>query len=239
MPAWVLQNVFSIMTGGSMDSQGSVAVLDYHLVAVAPTGNFSQDWSEIHFSVSEVDTTSSKPPAASVKLHTATDTFHNATPFGISRYVVLAAHFYTVLSSRVYFGWPDLSSMLFRSGAFSWLCSEEDVIDPASRQVRYLCDKQDSAVQLLFTVAVATGFTCSLLAGSLLDWKGPKITACLGLCLGAVAWIFLGLSTEDCQLYIPAFVVMGLGSDMGFLPVMSIANLFPGNEGLVVAVMIA
>eukprot|EP00921_Rhytidocystis_pertsovi_P008717 GHVQ01014198.1.p1 GENE.GHVQ01014198.1~~GHVQ01014198.1.p1 ORF type:complete len:602 (+),score=41.56 GHVQ01014198.1:201-2006(+) len=222
-----------------MDSKASVEALNSDTAAIDRIGNASGDVPEILSSVSHRDRTSGKSPVASVSHVIKGDAVHNPTPFGLNRFLLLPLCFYTVLTARVHFGWPDLSSMLFRSGAFSWLCTEENLIDPATRQVRYLCEKQDSAVQLLFTVGAATGFTFSLLAGSLLDWKGPKLTGCIGQCISAVAWILLGVSNEDCQLYIPAFVLMGLGSDMGFLPVMSIANLFPGNEGLIVALMIA
>ncbi|KEP64157.1 UNVERIFIED_CONTAM: transporter, major facilitator family protein [Hammondia hammondi] len=157
-------------------------------------------------------------------------------PFNLSRYVLLVVYvLYTFASARVLFGWPSLSSMLFRAGAFEWLCREE----PHVTDKRYLCLAQDSAVQLLFTVGVAVAFCFSLAAGLLMDFKGPKVCACVGQLMNTVGWILLGIASEDCQTYIPGVFCLALGADAGYLPSLNISNLFPGQEGLVIVTMSA
>ncbi|CBZ50667.1 putative major facilitator superfamily domain-containing protein [Neospora caninum Liverpool] len=157
-------------------------------------------------------------------------------PFNLNRYVLLVVYIlYTFASARVLFGWPSLSSMLFRAGAFEWLCRDE----PSVTDKRYLCRAQDSAVQLLFTVGVAVAFCFSLAAGLLMDFQGPKVCACVGQLMNTVGWVLLGVASEDCQTYIPGVFCLALGADAGYLPSLNISNLFPGQEGLVIVTMSA
>lgn len=154
-----------------------------------------------------------------------------ATPFGLNRYFLLIIQIiYVVTSGRVLFGWPHLSNMLLHDGAYLWQCDGEPVVEGK----RYLCAKQDSSVQLLFTLGIGVSFCCSLGAGTLLDWGGPKLTACIGQLCCTIGWIMMGLANESQQLYIPAVIFMALGADAGYLPTMNISNLFPGYEQLVI-----
>lgn len=156
------------------------------------------------------------------------------TPFGISRYVLLVLHaLYVFATARVLFGWPHLSNMLLKNGSYSWRCKHEASVEG----MRYLCLQQDSAVQLLFTVGIGVSFSCSLFAGALLDWKGPKLTACVGQFLSTVGWILLAFAEEGRELYIPAVIFMALGADAGYLPAMNVSSLFPGYEQLVIVGM--
>ncbi|PFH36319.1 transporter, major facilitator family protein [Besnoitia besnoiti] len=157
-------------------------------------------------------------------------------PFNLSRYVLLVVYvLYTFASARVLFGWPNLSSMLFRAGAFSWLCRGEPLVEDK----RYLCRAQDSAVQFLFTVGIAVAFCFSLGAGLLMDFRGPKVCACVGQLMNTLGWILLGVAGESCQTYIPGVLCLALGADAGYLPALNISNLFPGHEGLVIVTMSA
>ncbi|OEH77644.1 uncharacterized protein LOC34623509 [Cyclospora cayetanensis] len=158
------------------------------------------------------------------------------TPFGVHRYVLLAVYIiYVAISARVLFGWPHLSNMLLEDGAYSWRCKGEPLVDGR----RYKCLRQDSAVQTLFTIGVGVSFSCSLISGMLLDWGGPKLTACIGQLLSTLGWVLLAFANEERQLYIPAIVCMAMGADAGYLPSMNIANLFPGYEQLVIVLVCA
>ncbi|OEH77015.1 hypothetical protein cyc_01879 [Cyclospora cayetanensis] len=55
--------------------------------------------------------------------------------------------------------------------------------------------------------------------------------------MNALAWILLAFGSESSQTYYAAFIFMGIGSDIGYLPLLSAANLFPGHEGLIVAIL--
>lgn len=160
------------------------------------------------------------------------------TPCGVNRYLLLCVYFfYSFLTARVYFAWPSLSNLLFRSNAYEWLCdgASPDLRLPENGGRRYRCEAQNSQVGSLFVTCLTFAFSCSLLAGILLDFLGPKITALIGQLCNMLAWLLLAFAGKGSQTYFPAFIFMGIGSDVGYLPVLSSANLFPGHEGLVVA----
>lgn len=156
---------------------------------------------------------------------------HQVTPFGLNRFLLLGVYvLYVAASARVLFGWPHLSNMLLRDGAYRWRCEGEQRVEG----MRYDCTRQDSSVQLLFTLGIGVSFCFSLVAGSLLDWRGPRLTASLGQLFSTVGWVMMGLSNQHRQLYIPAVIFMAMGADAGYLPSLTIANLFPGYEPLVI-----
>ncbi|CDJ50539.1 hypothetical protein, conserved [Eimeria brunetti] len=165
-------------------------------------------------------------------------------PCGVGRYFVLVVYvIYAFLTARVYFAWPNLSNLLFRADAYGWLCDQylrdgnPDMRDPRFGGKRYICEDQNSAVGNIFVTCLAFAFSFSLAAGLLLDYLGPRITAAIGQLMNLLAWALLSLASESTQTYIAAFIFMGIGSDIGYLPLLSSANLFPGHEGLIVAIL--
>ncbi|CBZ56012.1 conserved hypothetical protein [Neospora caninum Liverpool] len=166
------------------------------------------------------------------------------TPFGVNRFIMLGIYLiYSLLTGRVYFAWPSISNMLFRSEAYLWKCGDLD--DPSAIDLRqeenggrrFACEDQNTEVQKLFVVCLACAFACALLAGLLLDKVGPKLTGLFGQTCNFTAWMLLGFAGENMPTYCPAFVLMGVGADSGYMASLSIANLFPGHEALVVALL--
>eukprot|EP00922_Rhytidocystis_sp_ex-Travisia-forbesii_P022458 GHVS01032891.1.p1 GENE.GHVS01032891.1~~GHVS01032891.1.p1 ORF type:complete len:643 (+),score=124.32 GHVS01032891.1:168-1931(+) len=135
-------------------------------------------------------------------------------------------------TARIYFNWMNLSNVLYRYDAYIWLC---DSPDRSHGPAEPKCPEQEEAISDLFLACLASAFSFSLVAGTLLDYVGPKITGILGQLIGAIAWLMLSFASERHNTLLAGFVFVGLGSDTGFLPSLPIANLFPGNEGLVVA----
>ncbi|CBZ54815.1 putative transporter, major facilitator family domain containing protein [Neospora caninum Liverpool] len=161
------------------------------------------------------------------------------TPFGINRYILLVIYMiYAVLTSSVYFGWRSMSAMLFKSGQFAWVCTGESAdTSPEEGETDYLCALQDTKVQSLFTIAMACHFTCSAVAGYLLDTVGPKVVALLGQTLNALAWILLAFSGPNFRSVYAAFVFMGAGADVSVYPTLLISSLFPGSTAFIMAVL--
>ncbi|KAL8429707.1 hypothetical protein Efla_001142 [Eimeria flavescens] len=156
------------------------------------------------------------------------------TPCNLNRFVLLVVYtLYVAVSARVLFGWPHLSNMLLHDGAYRWRCEGEPLVEGK----RYACTRQDSSIQLLFTLGIGVSFCCSLAAGALLDWGGPKLSACIGQLCSTIGWVLLGMSSEERPLYLPAVFFIAMGADAGYLPSMNIANLFPGYESLVIVVV--
>lgn len=160
------------------------------------------------------------------------------TPCGAGRMAILCIYiFYAFLTARIYFAWPNLSNLLFRSEAYIWLCDDElaaglpDLRLPENGGKRYACEEQNSVVGSMFVTCLAFAFSFSLAAGLLLDYLGPRVTAIVGQLFNGAAWLLLAFASEECPTYYAAFIFMGIGSDIGYLPLLSAANLFPGHEG--------
>lgn len=160
------------------------------------------------------------------------------TPFRTNRFVLLIVYLvYALLTGRVYFAWPNISNMLFRSGAYVWVCGDlgapgfVDLRADENGGWRFACEAQNTEVQKLFVVCLACAFACALLAGVFLDKLGPKLTALFGQACSFTAWMLLGFAGQQFPSYYPAFIILGVGADSGYMPVLSIANLFPGHEG--------
>ncbi|OEH75293.1 uncharacterized protein LOC34618879 [Cyclospora cayetanensis] len=159
------------------------------------------------------------------------------TPWGLNRYVILLIYLlYVFLTGCVYFGWASLSSMLLKAQSFSALCPKDAdgrFIDDMTADKGFICDEQEAAVQHLYTITLAVHTTFSSVAGTMMDFAGPLMTAFLGQLFNFTGWALLASSETvgNSALY-AGFVFIGMGADMGFLPVLCITRLFPGSAGL-------
>lgn len=157
------------------------------------------------------------------------------TPFNINRYLLLLIYIiYTFLSACPYFGWTPLSRLLFKSGAYEWLCTNPNSNTGDSE---FKCIDQNKNVSQLFTIAMASHFTMSAVAGFLIDRVGPKFTSLIGQTLNFIGWLLLGFCGQNFRGYIPAFMFIGAGSDVGFLPTLLLANVFPGSSAVCITIL--
>ncbi|PHJ24040.1 major facilitator family protein [Cystoisospora suis] len=183
--------------------------------------------------------------------------FSEPIPCGLNKHLLLFIYtVYAFLTGCTYFGWPALSHMLFKAGAYSWRCSPTSTppsasssssLDPAekvssasesrSSPKPYLCDEQDAAVAPLFTVAHVSECLMCIVAGVLIDTISPKLVAVIGQALNALGWILLACSSESFPVYVPAMVCIGCGADTGYLPLLRIASLFPGHSATVITIL--
>ncbi|KFG34919.1 transporter, major facilitator family protein [Toxoplasma gondii p89] len=173
---------------------------------------------------------------------------HPNTPFSLMKEVLVAIYMlYAFLTGCVYFGWPSLAYMLYKSGAYSWMCEVDEsgnyvndlrgTSEPDGEQKYYICDSQDVAVSPLFTVSYVTQTLMSVVAGTLLDHVSPKKTAMLGQTLTAIGWLLLACSSQRFPAYVASMVFIGLGTDTGYLPTLLIATLFPGKRATVITLL--
>lgn len=165
------------------------------------------------------------------------------TPCGINRYLVLLVYvLYVFLTGCVYFGWASISSMLLKASRFSDVCPKNPdgtfVDDMRLEGHLQICDKQEAAVQHLYTMTLAVHTTMSSVAGTTMDLAGPLITALLGQLCNFTGWALLasGARLGDAASY-AGFVFIGMGADMGFLPTLCITRLFPGSAGLSITIL--
>lgn len=160
------------------------------------------------------------------------------TPFGLNRYLLLVC-FLTIafIKGSTYWGWTGMQEMLYKAGAFSWKCQEPYTTFQKIGDTEYPdCPSRKSAINGLYTAALASHLIFSFPAGIMLDWLGPKATLALGICVDACGWCLLAASSKSFQAYYPATILIGIAADLGYLPLLCVANIFPGYESTVMGI---
>lgn len=132
-------------------------------------------------------------------------------------------------TSCVYFGWQPYSEMLFRQGAYSWLCGEKEVA---------ICSAQDAAVTRLYSFAQGSEFAFAFVAGLFLDHLGPRKTAIAGQALFALSIILLCFSSQSFQAYIPALFIAGGCVNLVAFPSLVVLEEWPSRQALAVSVIV-
>eukprot|EP00922_Rhytidocystis_sp_ex-Travisia-forbesii_P048770 GHVS01072640.1.p1 GENE.GHVS01072640.1~~GHVS01072640.1.p1 ORF type:complete len:624 (+),score=72.45 GHVS01072640.1:247-2118(+) len=162
------------------------------------------------------------------------------TPFGCNRFVLTVLYsLVSLMTGCCYWGWPGVQDMLYKSGAFSWKCVPGQTDPETINGVPYPnCAARRNAIGDMYTAAFACHFGFSAVAGAILDLAGSKICGILGLSLTGIGWILLGIGSESSEgAYYGAVAFIGAGADTANLPLLSLANLFPGNESLVLSIL--
>ncbi|EUD67147.1 hypothetical protein C922_02297 [Plasmodium inui San Antonio 1] len=161
------------------------------------------------------------------------------TPFNINRNIILFLYFILiVLTNRLFFGWPNLSNLLFREGAYVWKCTKNssggyDKIDDK----RYVCEDQDKAVQTIFVFGSSAYFAFSFFNGIIVDYLGSRFSMLLGHVLNLIGWILLIISNEHFDAYVISGVFMAASIDLASFSTLNASGLYPGNENLIVNII--
>eukprot|EP00922_Rhytidocystis_sp_ex-Travisia-forbesii_P063128 GHVS01093960.1.p1 GENE.GHVS01093960.1~~GHVS01093960.1.p1 ORF type:complete len:725 (-),score=81.77 GHVS01093960.1:324-2498(-) len=163
------------------------------------------------------------------------------TPFGMNRFVLFSIYLmYDFLSGCIYWGWDGIQDMLYKSEAYLSVCydaPDADLSYTLVGGVSYLdCPHRQQNLNNLYTTAFISHFCCSVFFGAVLDILGPKVCAVIGQVLAAIGWILLGMSSDSRPLYIPGSILIGMAADPGYLPLLSVANLFPKNRSLIMSI---
>lgn len=144
--------------------------------------------------------------------------------------VFTAAVFFT---TALYYGWQQYQLMIYKSGAYSWLCTDADLDEDG------LCKAQQDAVAVLYSVAAGCEYASAALGGALLDHIGPRRTGFLGEVMFAIGTLMLAFSSEKVPLYIPAMIVIGTSVNVTSFPSLCTVETFPKWHGLMVGLMLA
>ncbi|KFH10776.1 putative transporter [Toxoplasma gondii MAS] len=165
-------------------------------------------------------------------------------PLGVNRYVLLVIYALYITSTGVFFhGWPSVAALIFRNNGFESLCERDPLTGAFVDDQRvvndkpYICDKQDAAVQRLYTMTWAICSTMCAFAGALLDFAGPRWTAMVGQMFNLCGWICLSFAHKSDMFYYLGFTTVALGCETAFLPTFCITRLFPGAGGLVITIL--
>ncbi|CAD2091925.1 major facilitator superfamily-related transporter, putative [Plasmodium vinckei lentum] len=161
------------------------------------------------------------------------------TPYNINRNFVLFIYvMLIVLTNRLFFGWPNLSNLLFRDDAYIWKCPKNSSgsYDRIPGK-RYVCEDQDKAVQTIFIFGSSAYFAFSFFNGLIVDYLGSRLSVLLGHILNLVGWIILVMSGENFDGYVAGGVFMAASIDLASFATLNASGLFPGNENLIVNII--
>lgn len=143
---------------------------------------------------------------------------------------VVCAIGWCLVAAGPVFGFAALKPILLNEGIYREKCK----VEPAS----LLCVAQDLKLNLLFTVACMVTNIAALPVGLMLDTFGPRVTGLVGsaiLFLGALA--FSQAARLPVDGYLLGYSMLALGGPFVFISCFQLANSFPRNLGLVLALL--
>ena len=146
-----------------------------------------------------------------------------------------AAAFTLLTTSGAIFGWVSMASLLTTEGAFAEGCPAP----PSGGGPAAPCKQQQLELNAVYTAASVLSYTAPVPLGAFLDARGPRATLllCLAIFSAGVALIIAATVSGVHALYYPGFMGLGAAASSSITPLYSTANLFPGREGLLLAVL--
>lgn len=132
------------------------------------------------------------------------------------------------------FGFAAIKPILISEGVYSDKCDVGSHANPGLP-----CTNQDLLLNFLFTVACMVTNISALPVGSLLDSYGPQITGTIGsiiIFLGALTMLFASKITAI-DGYLWGYTLLALGGPFVFISCFQLANSFPKNSGLILALL--
>lgn len=157
------------------------------------------------------------------------------------------------------FGFAALKPILISEGVYSERCNVESVRNDAfdylsEKFVLYVnvdslskdltpCVDQDLSLNLMFTLAAVVTNVAALPVGSILDEYGPRVCGMIGSFLIFLASLTLKFGKELSEkipwfdAYLIGYSVLALGGPFVFISCFQLANSFPKNSGLVLALL--
>lgn len=143
----------------------------------------------------------------------------------------------SVLIGPTFFNWPPLFDIFSKANAYSHLCKPTDPTFELRSRGEIYCLNKNLAISSMFPVTVTTMFAFDLVAGMLLDCVGSKITCLAGILCQCLGWVIIGVSGRSFNGYLFGLVLQAAGADPSFFGLLSVANLFPGWESTIIAVL--
>lgn len=141
---------------------------------------------------------------------------------------------YCLLAAGIIFGYAAIKPVFIAEGVYRHLCTPEEVDQDVD-----VCFKQELRLNFMFTIAAVSTNVAALPIGIVLDRFGPHITSCVGcglLALGSLLLAFAGAAaSRGADLYIPGYLLLGLGGPFVFISSFQLSNAFPKSSGLVLA----
>lgn len=101
------------------------------------------------------------------------------------------------------------------------------------------CAQQDLSLNFMFTMAAVVTNAAALIVGQVLDRYGPRVSGIIGSIILAFASLTLSSASSMSRFdgYLLGYVLLALGGPFVFISSFQLANSFPKNSGLVLALL--
>lgn len=149
-----------------------------------------------------------------------------------TRYLqIICSIVWCLLAAGTVFGFAALKPILINEKIYHERCSKHSAENP--------CTEQDLSLNFLFTVACMVTNISALPVGSLLDSYGPKVTGIVGSITLFIATLLLQNASRLTYIdgYLAGYTLLALSGPFVFIPCFQLANSFPKNSGLVLALL--
>jgi len=160
--------------------------------------------------------------------------------FGVrDRWVCMVFYYVAIfLGSCTYYGWQHMQYVLVINTNYEDACDPGTTRPPGAERDSYLCEGQQNAIDIAYTIASSCEFSGGLVAGLLFDNFGPVITASCGIVLHFVSWPLV-LAGGSSALSHTGFAMMGLSVNLVAIPALIIIRRFPRHVFLQEALNLA
>ena len=155
---------------------------------------------------------------------------------------IISGYVETLLAVGLVLGWPSMQYVLQREGYFSYLCiNQTETTWNSSRQNAtspLTCNESEASFNLIFTIAVSSGYAYQILLGYLYDrfgtWKFRSFIASVY----TIASILLVFATpERSYLWYPALMLLELAGSGLLTSNIQMANFSKPLRGMIIALM--
>lgn len=167
---------------------------------------------------------------------------------------VACALIWCIVAAGPVFGFAALKPVLIAQGVYHEQCEQRIKLFSGNSNIiasfnnatsndqveKKLCSPQDLSLNFLFTLAAVVTNVASLLVGAILDKYGPRITGIIGSGLLWLASLILSNAywlKDHFDAYLIGYSTLALGGPFVFISCFHLANAFPQNSGLVLALL--
>lgn len=139
-----------------------------------------------------------------------------------------------LLAAGPVFGFAAIKPVLIAEGVYLSKCTVDSLKHPLGP-----CVEQDLKLNFLFTVACMVTNISALPVGSLLDSYGPRVTGLVGsvVIFAGATLLSFAKSLPLIDGYLAGYTLLALGGPFVFISCFQLANSFPKNSGLILALL--
>ncbi|UVC54270.1 major facilitator superfamily MFS-1 protein [Theileria orientalis] len=143
-----------------------------------------------------------------------------------------------IIGGTIYWGWNGIQSILYKSGSFADLCTNQPNISYVKiGNNDYIdCGMRKSGINNLFTLAYSAHLSFTIFNGFLLDHLGPKYAYMICQFCNFIAWLFIGLFPRNPTVLKFFFFLMGATAEGLVMPLITVSYFFKKHRSLIICI---